>query len=208
MIRRPPRSTLSSSSAASDVYKRQVLTGRDACERLALGRPRDGEDDQAGPGDGSQGEGDPVVGIGGVRVAAGRHQHVGIGELQGSGAGEERGAVPLGLGPDGHCASLFPGSAALELADPDVLVAASRDPNAANPHDRITLTLAAIARARLVVFTVSGTSKHQAFARIAAGEDLPAARITADRVLWLVDTAAAGDVDLFQPRSVAQPAPG
>ena len=116
--------------------------------------------------------------------------------------------VHLGLGPDGHCASLFPGSAALELADPDVLVAASRDPNAANPHDRITLTLAAIARARLVVFTVSGTSKHQAFARIAAGEDLPAARVTADRVLWLVDTAAADDIDLSQPRSVAQPVHG
>jgi 6-phosphogluconolactonase len=93
--------------------------------------------------------------------------------------------VHLGLGPDGHCASLFPGSAALELADPDVLVAASRDPNAANPHDRITLTLAAIARARLVVFTVSGTSKHQAFARIAAD-----------------------DIDLSQPRSVAQPVHG
>jgi len=116
--------------------------------------------------------------------------------------------VHLGLGPDGHCASLFPGSAALELADPDVLVVANRDPNAGNPHRRITLTLAGIARARLVVFTVSGASKHEAFARIMAGESLPAALVVADRVLWLVDTAAAGDIDLPQPRSAARPVRG
>jgi 6-phosphogluconolactonase len=116
--------------------------------------------------------------------------------------------VHLGLGPDGHCASLFPGSAALELADPDVLVVANRDPNGGNPHGRITLTLAGIARARLVVFTVSGTSKHEAFARIMAGEDLPSARVVADRVLWLVDTAAAGDVGPPQPRPAARPVRG
>ena len=56
--------------------------------------------------------------------------------------------VHLGLGPDGHCASLFPGSAALAIDDPAVLVVANRDPRANNPHDRITLTLAGIARAR------------------------------------------------------------
>ncbi len=73
--------------------------------------------------------------------------------------------VHLGLGPDGHTASLFPGSAALAIDDPAVLVAANRDPNANNPHDRVTLTLPGIARARLVVFTVSGSSKRDAFAR-------------------------------------------
>ena len=101
--------------------------------------------------------------------------------------------VHLGLGPDGHCASLFPDSEALAVDDPAVQVVANRDPNANNPHDRITLTLPGIARARLVVFTVSGTSKRDAFARLVAGADLPAARVTAGQVLWLVDADAAGD---------------
>ena len=101
--------------------------------------------------------------------------------------------VHLGLGPDGHCASLFPGSAALALDDTGTLVVANRDPAANNPHDRITLTLPAIARARLVVFTVSGPTKREAFARIVAGDDLPAGRVTAAEVIWLVDDAAAGD---------------
>jgi 6-phosphogluconolactonase len=104
--------------------------------------------------------------------------------------------VHLGLGPDGHCASLFPDSPALAIDDPGVLVAANRDPNANNPHDRITLTLPGIARAALVVFTVSGASKHPALARMVAGEDLPASRVTADEVVWLVDGDAAGDTVL------------
>ena len=79
-----------------------------------------------------------------------------------------------GMGPDGHCASLFPGSVALEVDDPGVLVMANRDPKANNAHDRITLTLPAIARARLVVFTVSGESKRSPSGASRAGEDLPA----------------------------------
>ena len=101
--------------------------------------------------------------------------------------------VHLGLGPDGHTASLFPGSAALAIDDPAVLVAANRDPKANNPHDRITLTLPGLTRARLAVFTVDGESKSEPLARMAAGEDLPAARVRADEVLWLVGAAAAGD---------------
>ncbi len=102
--------------------------------------------------------------------------------------------VHLGLGPDGHCASLFPGSATVAIDDPDVLVVADRDDSGAHPHDRVTLTLPAIARARLVVFTVAGTTKHDALARIDAGEDLPAARVEAAEVRWLVDADAAGDL--------------
>lgn len=100
--------------------------------------------------------------------------------------------VHLGMGPDGHCASLFPGSAALDAPD-DVLVLANTDPNDTNPHERITLTLPAIARARLVVFTVAGSSKRDAFARVRKGEPLPAGRVRASEVLWLVDPDAAGD---------------
>jgi 6-phosphogluconolactonase/glucosamine-6-phosphate isomerase/deaminase len=103
--------------------------------------------------------------------------------------------VHLGLGPDGHTASLFPGSTALDDRDPAHLVVANRDPNGVNPHDRVTLTLAGIARARRTVVTVAGASKHDALARIAADEDLPAGRLDGDGLLWLVDAAALGDLD-------------
>jgi len=99
--------------------------------------------------------------------------------------------VHLGLGPDGHTASLFPGSPALE-APPGRLVLRSVDPNDRNPHERMTLTFEALARALLAVFTVSGPSKHEAFAAISAGADLPGARVRARQVLWLVDREAAG----------------
>jgi len=102
--------------------------------------------------------------------------------------------VHLGLGPDGHTASLFPDSPALLHPVPGRLVTANRDPSGVNPYDRITLTLEGIARARTVVFTVSGVSKRDALTRICAGVDLPAARVSAEEVLWLVDAAALGDV--------------
>ncbi len=104
--------------------------------------------------------------------------------------------VHLGLGPDGHTASLFPDSTALAVVDPEVLVVANTDPRGNNPHARITLTLPGIARARLVVVTVADASKAEAFAGVVAGEDLPAARVTAERVVWLVDDAAAGTTPL------------
>lgn len=98
--------------------------------------------------------------------------------------------VHLGLGPDGHTASLFAGSPALE-ADPGRLVALNEDPSGRNPLPRMTLTLAGIARARVVVVTVEGEAKAEALASVARGDDVPAARIEAERVIWLVDEAAA-----------------
>jgi len=99
--------------------------------------------------------------------------------------------IHLGLGPDGHTASLFPASAALD-ADAGRLVVMNEDPSGRNPYRRMTFTFSAIARARLVIITVEGEEKREAFARICAGEELPAARVRASRVLWLVDPAAAG----------------
>lgn len=99
--------------------------------------------------------------------------------------------VHLGLGPDGHTASLFPGSAALE-EPAGRLVSLNRDPAGRNPHDRITLTLPALDAARLAVFTVSGTEKHEAYLAVRAGGDVPACRVASERVVFLVDPAAAG----------------
>jgi 6-phosphogluconolactonase len=101
--------------------------------------------------------------------------------------------VHLGLGPDAHVASLFPGSAALD-ADPGRLVVLNEDSLSNNPHPRMTLTFAGIARARLVLVTVSGEEKRVALARVAAGDDVPGARVRGDRVVWLADPAAAGDL--------------
>ena len=101
--------------------------------------------------------------------------------------------VHLGMGADGHTASLFPGSAALD-ADPGRLVVMNEDASGHNPYQRMTLTFAGISRARLALVTVAGEAKRDAFARVMAGDpDMPATHIRADRVLWIVDPAAAGD---------------
>lgn len=98
--------------------------------------------------------------------------------------------IHLGMGPDGHTASLFPGSEALD-ADPGQLVARNVDPSGRNKLPRMTLTFSAIARARLVVFTVAGAAKRDTLRAVIDGADLPAGRVTADRVVWLVDRDAA-----------------
>jgi 6-phosphogluconolactonase len=98
--------------------------------------------------------------------------------------------IHLGLGKDGHTASLFPESPALD-ADPGRLVTLNTDPLGNNPYERMTLTFAGIARARLVLFTVMGREKAEALARVARGEDVPAARVRAERCIWLVDPDAA-----------------
>jgi 6-phosphogluconolactonase len=96
--------------------------------------------------------------------------------------------VHLGLGPDGHTASLFPGSPALD--ERERLVVATGDD--LHPHARLTLTFPALAQSRLVVFTVAGEGKRDALQRVKKGDDLPAARVSAARVIWLVDEAANG----------------
>ena len=98
--------------------------------------------------------------------------------------------VHLGLGPDGHTASLFPGGP--ELDEQERLVVPSGDDQ--HPLPRLTFTYPALARAELVVFTVDGAAKRDALARVRQGDQTrPATRVRADRVVWLVDEAAAGD---------------
>ena len=96
--------------------------------------------------------------------------------------------IHLGLGADGHTASLFPDSPALD-ADPGRLVVMNEDPTGRNPHPRETLTFSGIERARLALVTVSGAEKAEALAATVAGET-PASRIRAEQVVWLVDREA------------------
>jgi len=100
--------------------------------------------------------------------------------------------VHLGLGSDGHVASLFPQSDALQ-SGPERLVTLSRDPFGRHPCDRMTLTLAGIALARLVIFTVEGEHKREALARAREGDPtVPASHVRAERIVWIVDPEAAG----------------
>ena len=96
--------------------------------------------------------------------------------------------IHLGVGPDGHTASLFPNTDALAETTRFVVPNADAD----HPHPRLTFTFPAIARSPLVVVAVSGAEKREAVARLRAGEDLPAARIRASEVIWLLDRDASG----------------
>jgi 6-phosphogluconolactonase len=97
--------------------------------------------------------------------------------------------ILLGMGRDGHTASLFPGTAALEEQKRWVVENYVEKPKSW----RITLTLAAINAARQVTFLVSGSSKAEPLARIRAGEALPAGLVLpmSGGLTWLVDREAA-----------------
>ncbi|MFZ0642865.1 MAG: 6-phosphogluconolactonase [Candidatus Acidiferrales bacterium] len=100
----------------------------------------------------------------------------------------------LGLGPEGHCASLFPGSPALEEKQRWVVAVQV----AAKPPNRLTLTLPVLNRSRNVYFLVAGKDKREILAALRSEPDsrpsqYPAGRIrpTDGRVLWMLDQAAA-----------------
>ena len=97
--------------------------------------------------------------------------------------------VHLGMGSDGHTASLFPDSEGLDAA-PGQLVCLNSDPHGRNPHQRMTLTFESLAKSRLIVFTVAGEDKAEAMRAVYEGKDLPAARVVAERIVWLVDPQA------------------
>jgi 6-phosphogluconolactonase len=96
--------------------------------------------------------------------------------------------VHLGLGPDGHTASLVPGDPVLNVAATDV--------GLAGPYQgrrRMTLTYPAIDRARHVLWVVTGAEKVQMLHRLLHGDtDIPAGRVHCERWLVLADSAAAG----------------
>jgi len=92
--------------------------------------------------------------------------------------------VLLGMGEDGHTASLFPGSPA--TGSPALAVPVFDAPKP--PAERVSLGMRALNAARHKIFLVAGAGKRTALQRIAAGEALPAARITAAE--WHLDRAA------------------
>jgi len=96
--------------------------------------------------------------------------------------------VFLGLGEDGHTASLFPGSAALDVADRSC--AANFAPALA--AWRLTLTFPALNAAREALFLVEGDGKREIVRKIEAGGDYPAAHVRAAKTLWYLDLAATG----------------
>jgi 6-phosphogluconolactonase len=97
--------------------------------------------------------------------------------------------VHLGLGQDGHTASLFPGDPVLDVTDLDVALAGPYQ-----GRQRMTLTYPTINRARRVLWVVTGEEKLDVLARLRADNpSIPAARITQDRAIVLADRAAAGE---------------
>ena len=101
-------------------------------------------------------------------------------------------AVMLGMGEDGHVASLIPGSPVLAQAmDPNghVLLAESPEGYGSPPVARITLTLAALLQSRAIFLLIAGEAKRQVIGEALAGKDLPVRAILVQdrvpvRVLW------------------------
>ena len=101
----------------------------------------------------------------------------------------------LGIGPDGHCASLFPGRP--ELRSPSYVVPVSDSPKP--PPTRISLGMAALGKARHVVFVATGSGKAEAVARSVRGGDVDQTPAAGPRGLesttWFVDAEAAALIE-------------
>jgi 6-phosphogluconolactonase len=96
----------------------------------------------------------------------------------------------LGMGPDGHTASLFPGCTAIDETVRWVVGTWAPHPQAW----RMTLTFPVLDAGRAVIFAVEGANKADALRAVrSGGSGLPAERVSGNHVEWLVDAAAAGE---------------
>lgn len=98
--------------------------------------------------------------------------------------------IHLGLGPDGHTASLVPGDPVLDVMDRGVAVT-----GAYQGHQRMTLTYPTLNAAKQVLWLVTGEDKVDALQRLRAGDtSIPGGRVTAASALILADEPAAGNL--------------
>jgi 6-phosphogluconolactonase len=99
--------------------------------------------------------------------------------------------VHLGLGPDGHTASLVPGDPVLGVTEADVALT-----GVYQGRRRMTLTYPIINRSRQILWLVTGTDKTAMLGRLRAGDpSIPAGRVRQDQALVVADRAAAGPVE-------------
>ena len=98
--------------------------------------------------------------------------------------------VHLGLGPDGHTASLVPGDPVLDVKDAAVALTGIYQ-----NRRRMTLTYPVIKRSRCILWLATGSEKTKMLARLQSGDvSIPAGRVSRDRAVVLADRAAAGQV--------------
>lgn len=103
----------------------------------------------------------------------------------------------LGMGPDGHVASIFPNHPSSEpTSQPVIGVSEAPKP----PPERISLTIDRMNTSAQVWLLVSGADKAEAVARALAGDsELPAAQVSGrERTLWILDEAAASQLPYFE----------
>ena len=109
--------------------------------------------------------------------------------------------VHLGLGPDGHTASLVPGDPVLQVTDRNVALTGIYQ-----RHARMTLTYPMLNRARCILWLATGPQKAEILQRLAGGDpSIPASRIRRDTALVLADRAAAGDATSMDSKGTALP---